>query len=208
MRGTPAVTQFMKAQADKHIRDGLTDYGTSEFVSPSFTVKKADGSMRPVIDYRKLNENTIPNSYPMITIDDILKATAGKAVFSKCDSANGYHQIPLRDLKDGKYSAYSLPSGSAVLIPSSMQMGLNGASHTFQAEMDNIIRPLQFEAVLAYQDDLLVFSEDVGSHLEHLRRLFERAKEANLKLKLGKCEFFTKRLEFLAHIVLSLLTGH
>ena len=63
----------------------------------------------PVIDYRKLNESTLPNTYPMITTDDILKATAGKAIFSKCDSANGYDQIPLRDLKDGKYSAYSLP---------------------------------------------------------------------------------------------------
>jgi hypothetical protein len=193
----------MKTQADKHIRDGLADYGTSEFVSPSFTVRKADGSMRPVIDYRKLNESTLPNSYPMISIEDILKATAGMAIFSKCDSANGYHQIPLRDLKDGKYSAYSLPSGSVVLIPSSMQMGLNGASHTFQAEMDNIIRPLQFEAILAYQDDLIIFSEDEETHMRHLTTLFERAKDANLKLKLGKCEFFTRRIEFLGHIVSS-----
>jgi hypothetical protein len=102
MRGTPAVSQFMKAHTNKHIRDGLADYGTSEFVSPSFTVPKADVSMRPVIDYRKLNESTLPNTYPMITTQDILKATTGKPIFSKCDSANGYHQIPLRDLKDGK----------------------------------------------------------------------------------------------------------
>jgi hypothetical protein len=107
--------------------------------------------MRPVIDYRKLNESTT---------------------------------IRIRGT-----------------ISSSMQMGLNGASHTFQVEMDNIIRSVQFEAILAYQDDLLIFSEDEKAHMEHLKTLFERAKETNLKLKLGKCEFFARRLEFLAHIV-------
>ena len=56
-----------------------------------------------------------------------------------------------------------------------MQMGLNGASHTFQAEMDNIIRPLQFEAMLVYQDDLIIFSEDEEAHMRHLATLFERA---------------------------------
>lgn len=193
----------VKTQINKMLEQGIIQDSVSPWSSPIWIVpKKMDASgkrkWRLVIDYRKLNEQTIDDKYPLPNIADILDKLGKCQYFSTLDLANGFHQIEMNP-EDIQKTAFSTENGHYEY--KRMPFGLKNAPSTFQRVMDNILRGLQNEECLVYLDDIVIFSTSLQEHLERLRRIFDRLRQANFKVQLDKSEFLRKEVSYLGHVI-------
>ena len=177
---------------------GLLQPSKSPWASPLLLLRKKDGGHRVVMDYRRLNSITKKDSYPLPRIDDSLRVLGGSKYFSAMDLASGYWQV---DLSPEDREKCALISSEGLFEPTRMPQGLCNAPATFQRAMDNILGDLKMSCVLVYLDDITVFSRTFHEHLTHLRLVFDRLRNAGLKLKPAKCSFFQSEMEFLGHRV-------
>ena len=96
-RMAPAELKELKTQLQELVDKGFIRPSMSPWGAPVLFVKKKDGTMRLCIDYRKLNQVTMKNKYPLPRIDDLFDQLRGASVFSKIDLRSGYHQLRIRD---------------------------------------------------------------------------------------------------------------
>ncbi|RXN22180.1 Transposon Ty3-I Gag-Pol poly [Labeo rohita] len=147
------------------LRKGVIKESTSPYASPVVLVRKADGSLRLCVDYRKLNSKTQRNAFPLPRIDESLDALCNAQVFSSIDLASGYHQVAVHE-KDQYKTAFVTPFG--LYEYARMPFGLCNAPATFQRLMQAVMGDLVFQMVLVYLDDLLVYSNTFETHLSRL----------------------------------------
>ena len=147
-------------------------------------VSKLDGSWRPCGDYRRLNLITEPDHYPMPNIADLTNSIGKSCVFSKLDLLKGYFQVPVHP-SDVPKTAIITPFGSYVFHYSTF--GLKNSGATFQRMMDSIFG--QLPNVIVYMDDLLVFSNSVTDHEQHLRSVLSLLRNNGLIVRPDKCVF-------------------
>uniref|UniRef100_A0AAV2LTK4 Gypsy retrotransposon integrase-like protein 1 n=1 Tax=Knipowitschia caucasica TaxID=637954 RepID=A0AAV2LTK4_KNICA len=169
-------------------------------------VPKSDGGWRPCGDFRRLNNATTNDRYPIPHIQDFSVHLAGAVIFSKVDLVRGYHQVPVRrqDVPKtavitpfGLFETFITPFGLFEFLR--MPFGLKGAAQTFQRLMDSVLRDMPF--LFVYLDDVLVASASVEEHMSHLRQLFERLSQHGLIVNPAKCRFGLLEIEFLGHRV-------
>lgn len=177
-------------------RLGIVRRSNSPWASPLHMVPKADGGWRPCGDFRRLNNITTHDRYPVPHIQDFSVHLAGAKVFSKVDLVRGYHQVPVHP-QDVPKTAVITPFGLFEFLR--MPFGLKGAAQTFQRLMDSVLRGMSF--LFVYLDDILVASVSAEEHLVHLRQLFERLNEHGLIVNPAKCQFGLSAIEFLGHHV-------
>ena len=82
-----------------------------------------------------------------------------------------------------------------------MPFGLVNSGASFQRLMGHILRGLEYRFALIYIDDIIIFSQSVDEHLDHLEEVFRRLRDANVKLNPKKCSFVKQRVEYLGHVV-------
>ncbi len=157
---------------------------------------KKGGSWRPCGDFSRLNLVTEPDMYPLPNMLDFSARVAGCKVFSKIDLRKGYYQIPMHPA-DIRKTTICTPFG--LFEFRCMLFGLRNAANTFQQMMDRILTGLSF--VFCYLDDIIIASRDEQEHLEHLREVFSRLREAGLVINAEKCVFAATAVEFLGHKV-------
>ena len=173
----------------------------SPWNSPMFLVPKKGGELRPVVDYRRINEMTIKDRYPIPNLHDLLTSLGGGyAYFSTLDLLSGYWQVEL-DEEDRPVSAFSTPSGHYQYRR--MPMGLCNSGATFQRLVNSLFRGLIGKTMFAYLDDLIIVSTNLEEHLQRLTEVLQKLREAGLKVKLKKCKFLMNKIEFLGHDVTS-----
>lgn len=195
----------VRNQINKMMDQGIIQDSISPWSSPIWIVpKKLDASgkrkWRLVVDYRKLNEETIDDKYPLPNISDILDKLGRSQYFTTLDLANGFHQIEMCS-EDICKTAFSTENGHYEF--KRMPFGLKNAPSTFQRVMDNVLRGIQNEECLVYLDDIVIFSTSLQEHLERLRKVFERLRKANFKVQLDKSEFLRKEVNYLGHVITS-----
>lgn len=156
------------------------------------------GKWRFCVDYRNLNLATVGQAYPMTRTDSVFDALHGKRVFSILDAARGYHQLPVAE-DDRWKTAFITHRG--LFQYKRMPFGLKNAPIQFQCFMDSILGSLRWTAALVYIDDILIFSDDLESHAEHLRTLLTSAIAVGLKFNPSKCHFAYPSLRVLGHQV-------
>lgn len=190
-------------QIDTMLKNGIIRESSSPFNSPIWVIeKRLDASKkkkyRIVIDYRKLNEKTIDDKFPLPLIDQILDRLGRACYFTTLDLANGYHQIEM-DPVDIPKTAFSTETGHFEFLR--MSFGLKNAPATFQRVMNNVLRGFQNEICYVYLDDIIVFSSSLQEHVERLRKIFERIRQSNLKIQLDKSEFLHTEVAYLGHVI-------
>ena len=164
---------------------------------PVVIVDKKDGSKRFCVDFRKLNQVTKANSYPLPLIDDIL-ALLGKAkYFTSLDLKSGYWQVLMEEV-DKEKTAFACHPG--LFEFNVMPFGLCCAPAIFQELMSIVLQGLGHFAT-AYLDDILIYSETLEQHMSHLETVFERLRQHGLKLKLKKCSFLQLETQYLGFII-------
>lgn len=186
----------MKTQVSDLLAKGLINTSSSPFGAPVLFVKKKDGTLRMCIDYRGLNNVTVPNRYPLPRVDDLLDKLQGATVFSSLDLLSGYHQIRLLD-SDVPKTAFRTPFGLYEFRV--MPFGLTNAPAVFMAHMNDILHHLPFCVV--YLDDILIFSKTPEEHVSHVKQVLEVLTQHQYLLKLKKCDFFKKEVLYLGHVI-------
>ncbi|KAK3560440.1 hypothetical protein QTP86_008445 [Hemibagrus guttatus] len=195
-------TQFeeVKEHISGLLRKGVIQESLSPYASPIVLVRKADGSLRLCVDYRRLNSKTKRDAFPLPRIDESLDALGGAQVFSTIGLASGYHQVAVHE-KDRYKTAFTTPFG--LYEYRRMPFRLCNAPAKFQRLMQAIMSDFVFQIVLVYLDDLLVYSSTFHEHLVRLETVFRRLKETGLKIKIEKCHFLQPEVGFLGHQVSS-----
>ena len=180
----PEKLEIARLEFAEMEKAGIVRRSCSPWSSPLHMVRKKDGGWRPCGDYRRLNNVTIPDQYPLPNIADFTSCLDGSSVFSKLDLQKGYYQVPMSD-SDIQKTAIITPFGMFEFLR--LPFGLRNAGQTFQRMMDQIFGDLPF--CFVYVDDILVFSKNISSHVSHLREVFELCRQHGLTIGLPKCEF-------------------
>uniref|UniRef100_A0A914H3L2 RNA-directed DNA polymerase n=1 Tax=Globodera rostochiensis TaxID=31243 RepID=A0A914H3L2_GLORO len=201
MRPVPyAYREKVSGMIQDYLGRGIIRPSFSPWASPIVIVPKKDGSLRFCVDYRGLNSVTVKDAFPLPNIDNTLLALGGKKVFTTLDFISGYWQIKM-DPESIDKTAFVTEFGLHEFIV--LPFGLSNAVATFQRFMTHLFEGLINDFVFIYIDDILVASESWDKHKEHLSTVFQRIREAGLKLKISKCAFSAGELPFLGHVLTS-----
>lgn len=192
------MKEVIKQEIEKMEKAGIIEPSNSPWASPVVLVRKKDGTVRFCVDYRKLNDVTEKDAYPLPRIEDNLDSLQGASWFSTLDLASGYWQVEMSE-KDKSKTAFCTKYGLYQF--NVMPFGLCNAPGTFERLMETVLRGMQWERAVLYLDDIIIFSKDIPQHLERIEEVLQRLKDANLTLKPSKCHFFKKQVEFLGHVV-------
>lgn len=176
------------------LENDIVRHSTSPYASPVVLVRKKTGDYRLCIDYRALNKKIVRERYPMPLIDDQLDALAGNMYFTTLDLASGYYQIVIRE-EDKQKTAFVTPEGHFEF--NRMPFGLANAPATFQRMMHQVLGNLRHREALAYLDDIIIPSKNIMEGIARLECVLNLLSEAGLTLKLSKCVFFGRTVNYL-----------
>ena len=193
---------------------GVITKSMSKWASPIVVVPKKSAPREPpkrrlCVDFRKVNElqqEVITagktkgqiSIHPLPKIDEMYAKLKGAKVFSTIDLRSGYHHIALGKSSRAK-TAFVTPFGKYefLMVP----FGLAQAPAYFQLLMNKVLKGLKF--AMTYLGDIIIFSENESQHLEHLETVFSHLREAGLKMKWSKCDFFKSKTHYLGHLISS-----
>ena len=189
------VQEFVKDQ----LRKGYIRPSKSPQMSLVFFVPKKDGKKRMVQDYQYLNSWTIKNNYPLLLISDLIDSIGKKKMFTKMDLWWEYNNVRIKERDEWK-TAFLTPEGS--FEPTVMFFGLTNSPATFQAMMSDLLRDLVVEEKVAvFIDDVMVAMETEEGHDEIVEEVLERLEENDPFVKLEKCMWKVREVEFLGVII-------
>ena len=188
----------LQRQITALLEKGFIEPSKSPFGAPVFFVKKADGSLRLVCDWRQLSKITIDNEACLPNMDDLFDTVQGCKYFTKLDLHSGYNQVRIRE-DDIPKTAINTPLGHFQFKV--MGFGLCNAPATFQSLMNEVLRPYLRKFVVVFLDDILIFSKTWEEHLTHVRTIFTALREQQLYCKPSKCLFGATETLYLGHVI-------
>lgn len=188
----------MKAHVEGLLKQGIIEPSDSGYAAQSRIIPKKNGSGRLVINYIPLNASTIRNSYAGPHVHDIFGVIQGKQFFSVMDCSQGFYQIQV-DPRDKHKTAFSTPLGNFQFIRA--PFGARNSGAKFQSEMNRVLQDGLYTRCVVYVDDILVFGKDIHEHNRNLAWVLERCLLYNVKLKLEKCKFARKQVNYLGFVI-------
>ena len=195
----PAMLDEVRDHIQQQLSAGIIRKSHSPYSSNIVLVRKKNGQLRICIDYRQLNSRTVKDNYALPRIDEILQSLSGNRYFSVLDMKSGYHQIEI-DEQHKERTAFTVgPLG--FFEYNRMPMGLANAPATYQRVMEECLGDLHLRICFIYLDDIIIFAKSFEEHLERLQMVFEKLREAGIKLSPKKCSLFMKRVRYVGHIV-------
>ncbi|GJT70424.1 reverse transcriptase domain-containing protein [Tanacetum coccineum] len=215
-RVNPKIHEVIKKEVIKLLDAGLIyPISDSPWVSPVHCVPKKGGmtvvenedneliptrlvtGWRVCIDYRKLNDATRKDHFPLPFMDQMLECLAGNEYYCFLDGFSGYFQIPI-DPQDQEKTTFTCPYGTFAYRR--MPFGLCNISGTFQGvNMMAIFHDMIEETMEVFMDDFLVFEDSFLSCLFHLDKMLKQCEDTNLVLNWEKCHFMVKKSIVLGH---------
>lgn len=198
-----AHTAEVNKQIDKMLDEDIIRESESPYNSPIWVVpKKMDASgekkYRVVIDFRKMNELTPHDAYPVPKIEEILDRLGKAKFFAALDLSSGFHQIALEE-DSKKYTAFSTKKGHFEF--QRMPFGLKNSPATFQRMMDQALAGLNQDICFVYMDDIIIWGQDFEDFLKNIQTVFQRLESCGLTLQPDKCEFMKEEFVYLGHTI-------
>ncbi|XP_024042132.1 uncharacterized protein LOC112099218 [Citrus clementina] len=216
-RLNPHMKEVVKTEVLKLLDVGIIyPISDSKWVSPTQVVPKKSGitvvknekgeliptritsSWRMCIDYRKLNEATRKDHFPLPFLDQILERVAGHPYYCFLDGYSGYYQIPIA-LEDQEKTTFTCPFGTFAF--KRMSFGLCNAPATFQRCMLSIFCDMVEHCLEVFMDDLTVFGNSFDDCLDNLEKVLKRCVEKELVLNWEKCHYMVTSGIVLGHVV-------
>jgi len=189
-------------EADKYISENLAKGfirpSKSPAAYPVLFQRKKDGSLRFCVDYRKLNEVTVKDSYPLPLYNLFFEEIRGSNYFTKLDLKAAYNLVLIRKGDEYK-TAFRTRRGQYEYLV--MPFGLTNAPAVFQRFINFVLNDFINKFVVVYLDDILIYSRTLEEHKEHVKAVLKALKENHLLVNLEKCLFHVKELEFLGHVI-------
>jgi len=190
----------------KALHKYLDENLAKDFIQPSISpagapilfVKKKDGTLRLVVNYRGLNNVTIKNRYPLPLIGELIDRLRTSIIFTKIDLRGAYNLVRITSGDEWKTS-FRIRYG--YFEYKVMPFGLCNAPATFQHFMNEILADYLDKFAVVYLDDILIFSSTRDEHFQHVKLILERLRKHSLYGKLEKCQFHQTKVEFLGYIV-------
>jgi len=191
--------QKVKDYIDDNLRKGHIRASTSPAGYPILFVKKKDGTLRLCVDYRKLNAITVKNRYTLPLISELQDRFQGAKWFTKLDVKDAYTFVRIKEGDEWK-TAFKTRYGLYEYLV--MPYGLTNAPATFQALINDTLREYLDDFVVAYMDDILIYSKGtLDEHIQHVKKVMEKLQKKDMWLKLAKSDFHKQEVEFLGFIV-------
>ncbi|KAK3544783.1 hypothetical protein QTP86_027479, partial [Hemibagrus guttatus] len=189
-----AMEDYIEAAlAAGHIRPS-----TSLVAAGFFFVGKKDEGLRPCIDYRGLNTITVRYPYPLPLVPAVLEQLRGARVFTKLDLRSAYNLVHFHKGDEWKTAFHTTHGHYEYRV---MPFGLTNAPAVFQALINGVFQNLLGKGVIAYIDDILVYSTSMEEHVRQVREVLTRLQQHHLYVKLEKCEFHRTTVTFLGYVI-------
>ena len=179
-------------------RQGITEPANSPWGAPLIPVRKKDGRLRWCVDFRKLNEVTVKDSYPLPLITTNLHKLGSSSIFSTIDGTGAYHNIPIAE-RDRPLTAFVSPFGQYQF--KRMPFGLTNAPPAYSRLVQMVLAGIDPRYVLAYLDDIIIHAKTWRKHLEILRQVLEAHRKGGLKVAPAKSFLFRSKVDYLGHQV-------
>ena len=195
-RFSEAQKMEVEKQVSEMLRLGVIVPAVTDWSSPVTLAPKRDGTYRFCIDYRKLNDITRKDSFPVPRLDEALSIMRGCDRFSVQDAQSCFWQIPMhRDSQEKTTFVCHLGTFMFRMMP----FGLTGAPASCVRAMSRIFHNLERRIGFIYMDDLICFSKGVDEHIRRLLILAERCRKYGLKMRADKCTFCYPTVSYLGH---------
>ena len=156
---------------------GFIRLSVSPWGAPVLFLKKKDGTLRMCIDYRQINKVTVKNKYSLSIIEDLFNQLKEDSVFSKIDLRYGYYQLRVKEVDMSKTAFRTRYGHYEFLI---MPFELTNAPAAFLDLINRVFRPYLDQFVVAFIDDILVYSRDEQEHEQHLKIVLQTLREKKL----------------------------
>lgn len=181
-----------------NLRFGFIEASKSPFASPILCVRKPNGGLRICVDYRKLNNLTRKDAYPIPRIDELLSRPSKAKIFTKFDIRAAFNKIRM-DPASEEYTTFRTRYGTykCKVLP----FGLCNGPATYQRYMNDVLIDYLDDFCVAYLDDILIYSEDEVTHREHVNKVLERLRTAGLHVDIQKSEFHVSRTKYLGYVL-------
>jgi RNase H-like domain found in reverse transcriptase/Reverse transcriptase (RNA-dependent DNA polymerase)/Integrase zinc binding domain/Chromo (CHRromatin Organisation MOdifier) domain/Retroviral aspartyl protease len=189
-----ALHEYIK----ENLAKGFIRRSESPAGAPILFVKKKDGSLRLCVDYRGLNKVTTPNRCPLPLISETFDQLGRAKYFTKLDMRGAYNLLRIAKGDEWK-TAFRCRYGHFEYQV--MPFGLMNAPGTFQAFVNDVLRDYLDDFVVVYLDDILIYSDTLEEHTEHVRRVLKKLDAAGIGLKLEKCAFDKQEVHFLGFVI-------
>ena len=194
----PALEPALKKQLEDWENRGVIEPSNSPWSFPLVAAPKKDGRIRWCVDYRKLNNITRKDSFPLPLIDDNLARLSESRIFSCLDGAGAFHVIEIKP-EDRKKTAFSTPWGSYQYCR--MPFGLTNGPASYSRLVQLALDGIPGDQALPYLDDTIIHSRGADDHFRNLRVVLEAHRKAGLKLQPSKCQLFQDQVAYLGHMI-------
>ena len=199
-RNPPWKREIINTQVDALVKQGMIEETLSPWAAPVVLVDKpsAPGQWRLCIDYRLMNDVTEPVRWPLPRMDDTIARLGDYKYFTTIDLAWGFWACKV-DERDQEKTSFVTEDGQYRWTR--MPMGWQGAPATFQKATDLLLRGMKGETVLAYIDDLIVFTRTFEDHVDQVEEVCKRLHEAGRAVKVAKVHWAHEEVDFLGYRV-------
>ncbi|KAL0172725.1 hypothetical protein M9458_033036, partial [Cirrhinus mrigala] len=190
--------QAMEEYIEETLDSGFIRASTSPAAAGFFFVSKKDGGLRPCIDYRGLNNVTVKFCYPLPLVSPALEQLREATIYTKLDLRSAYNLIRIKEGDEWKTAFLTTRGHYEYQV---MPYGLANAPAVFQSFINEILKEFMNKFVIAYIDDILIYSKTETEHVTHVHAVLSRLLENQLYAKAEKCEFHVHQTSFLGYQV-------
>jgi hypothetical protein len=185
---------------NENLSKGFIHASSSLAGVPTLFVKKSDGSLRLCVDHRGLNEGTIKNRYPLPLLHKTLLCLQKAKYFTKLDIHGAFNLVRMAEGEEWKIAFRTWYGLFESLV---MPFGLTNVPTSFQHFINNVLWPYLDVFITAYLNNILIYSDDLNDHQNHIMKVLEALSKAGLHLKPEKCKFYQQEVKYLGFIILT-----